>query len=51
VFISCPKRHWLISNSEKSGEKPEIDEDNYEEADKATMKARAWDEFTEENPK
>ena len=35
----------------ESGRKPEPDEDNYERADQETMKAREWDEFTEENPK
>ena len=30
---------------------PEIDEDNMALADAETMKAREWDEFTEENPK
>jgi hypothetical protein len=30
---------------------PEPDEDNMEEADAATMKAREWDEFVEANPK
>jgi len=35
----------------QSGMPPEPDEDNYEKTDAATMKARAWDEFVEENPK
>lgn len=30
---------------------PEPDEDNMEQADAATMKAREWDEFVEANPK
>lgn len=30
---------------------PELDEDNMEQADAATMKAREWDEFVEANPK
>ncbi|KAI1006531.1 hypothetical protein K3495_g1690 [Podosphaera aphanis] len=34
-----------------SGRSPEPDEDNYDLADQETMKARAWDDFTEENPK
>ncbi|KAL4968790.1 IGBP1/TAP42 family protein [Aspergillus stella-maris] len=29
----------------------EVDEDDLEKADEETMKARAWDEFTEANPK
>jgi len=36
---------------EKSGERLEVDEDDYEAADRATMKARAWDEYIEQNPK
>jgi hypothetical protein len=35
----------------QSGARPEPDEDNMEKADEETMKARAWDEFTEANPK
>ncbi len=34
-----------------SGIAPEPDEDNYDKADAETMKARAWDEFTEANPR
>lgn len=30
---------------------PELDEDNMEQVDAATMKAREWDEFVEANPK
>ena len=30
---------------------PEADEDNIEQVDAATMKAREWDEFVEANPK
>jgi immunoglobulin-binding protein 1 len=35
--------------SEKSAAEP--DEDNMEASDLETLKARAWDEYTEENPK
>lgn len=35
----------------QSGIRPEVDEDDFERADQETMKARAWDEFTEANPK
>lgn len=35
----------------QSGMKPEVDEDDYEAADQATMKAREWDEYVEANPK
>ena len=34
----------------KAGE-VEPDEDDFERADRETMKAREWDEFTEANPK
>ncbi|KAF2226914.1 phosphatase 2A-associated protein [Elsinoe ampelina] len=34
-----------------SGLAPEPDEDNLEKADAETMKARAWDDFKDENPK
>lgn len=35
----------------QSGMRPEPDEDDMDKADQETMKARAWDEFTEANPK
>jgi len=35
----------------QSGMKPEVDEDDLDKADEETMKARAWDEFVEANPK
>lgn len=35
----------------QSGIKPEVDEDDLDKADEETMKARAWDEFVEANPK
>ncbi|KAI9676283.1 MAG: hypothetical protein M1829_003112 [Trizodia sp. TS-e1964] len=41
----------LDSGEEESGRQPEIDEDDLEKSDQATMKAREWDEFTEANPK
>ncbi|KAI5785540.1 TAP42-like protein [Peziza echinospora] len=41
----------IEGGGEKSGLQPEPDEDNYEKADAATMKAREWDEFTEANPR
>ena len=36
---------------EQSGLQPEPEEDNLEKADVETMKAREWDEYTEDNPK
>ncbi|KAK4146841.1 TAP42-like protein [Dichotomopilus funicola] len=41
----------IEGGGEASGRRPEPDEDNYEKADAETMKARAWDEFVEANPK
>lgn len=35
----------------QSGLRPEPNEDDLEKADEETMKARAWDDFVEENPK
>lgn len=35
----------------QSGIKPQVDEDDYEAADRETMKAREWDEYVEANPK
>jgi immunoglobulin-binding protein 1 len=35
----------------QSGIQPEVDEDDLEKADEETMKARAWDEYVEQNPK
>ncbi|KAK3943842.1 TAP42-like protein [Diplogelasinospora grovesii] len=41
----------IEGGGEASGQRPEPDEDNYDKADAETYKARAWDEFTEANPK
>ncbi|KAK7755558.1 Type 2A phosphatase-associated protein 42 [Diatrype stigma] len=41
----------IEGGGEASGRQPEPDEDNMEKADAETMKARYWDEFTEDNPK
>ena len=35
----------------QSAMRPEPDEDDMDKADEETVKARAWDEFTEDNPK
>lgn len=43
--------NWFVIFREKSGLKPEPDEDNYEKADVDTVKAREWDEFKEANPR
>lgn len=41
----------IEGGGEQSGIKPEVDEDDLRAADEETMKARAWDEFKEDNPK
>ncbi|KAF2143651.1 uncharacterized protein K452DRAFT_267914 [Aplosporella prunicola CBS 121167] len=46
------KRGGIIEGGgEQSGIRPEPNEDDFDKADEETMKARAWDEFVEENPK
>lgn len=35
----------------QSGIQPEVDEDDLDKADEETMKARAWDDYVEHNPK
>ena len=41
----------IEGGGEQSGIRPEPDEDNLQLADEETLKARAWDEFKEDNPK
>ena len=41
----------IEGGGEQSGIKPVVDEDDYELADRETIKAREWDEYTEANPK
>ncbi|KAF2188186.1 type 2A phosphatase-associated protein 42 [Zopfia rhizophila CBS 207.26] len=52
-YLEEEKRRGGIieGGGEQSGIRPEPDEDNLEKADEETMKARAWDEFKEDNPK
>lgn len=46
------KRGGIIEGGgPQSGIQPEPNEDDMDKADEETMKARAWDEFKEENPK
>lgn len=45
------RRGNFVQGGEQSGIQPEIDEDDLDKADEETMKARAWDEFTEANPR
>lgn len=41
----------IEGGGEASGIVPEPEEDNYEKGEEETIKARAWDDFCEENPK
>jgi immunoglobulin-binding protein 1 len=41
----------IDGGGEQSGVKEIIDEDDHDKMDEETMKARAWDEYVEENPK
>lgn len=45
------RRGNVLQGGEQSGIQPEIDEDDLDKADEETMKARAWDEYVEANPK
>ncbi|QIW99703.1 hypothetical protein AMS68_005221 [Peltaster fructicola] len=46
------KRGGIIDGGgSQSGIKPEVDEDDMEASDRATMKAREWDEYVEANPR
>ncbi|GLI72649.1 type 2A phosphatase-associated protein 42 [Penicillium ochrochloron] len=45
------RRGNVLQGGEQSGIKPEVDEDDFDKADEETMKARAWDEYVEANPK
>ncbi|KAF2873407.1 type 2A phosphatase-associated protein 42 [Massariosphaeria phaeospora] len=52
-YLEEEKRRGGIieGGGEQSGIRPEPDEDNLLKADEETLKARAWDEFKEDNPK
>ncbi|KAF2451429.1 type 2A phosphatase-associated protein 42 [Karstenula rhodostoma CBS 690.94] len=52
-YLEEEKRRGGIieGGGEQSGIRPEVDEDDLRLADEETIKARAWDEFKEENPK
>ncbi|KAJ5127829.1 hypothetical protein N7448_008608 [Penicillium atrosanguineum] len=45
------RRGNVLQGGEQSGIIPQVDEDDFDKADEETMKARAWDEYTEANPK
>jgi immunoglobulin-binding protein 1 len=52
-YLEEEKRRGGIieGGGEKSGIKPQIDEDNMDKMDEETMKARAWDDFKDDNPR
>lgn len=52
-YLDEEKRRGGIieGGGEQSGRPVEVDEDDTDKADRETMKAREWDEFTEANPK
>lgn len=45
------KRGNIIEGGDESAAQGVVDEDDMDKADEETMKARAWDEFTEANPR
>ena len=45
------RRGNFLQGGEQSGIQPEVDEDDLDKADEETMKARAWDEYVEANPR
>lgn len=45
------RRGNFIQGGDQSATQVEVDEDDMDKADEETMKARAWDEFTEANPR
>ena len=52
-YLAEEKRRGGIieGGGEQSGIQPVVNEDDFDAADKETMKARSWDEFKEDNPK
>lgn len=45
------RRGNFIQGGDESATQEVVDEDDMDKADEETMKARAWDEFTEANPR
>lgn len=45
------RRGGIIQGGNQPATEKEVDEDDMDKADEETMKARAWDEFKEENPR
>ncbi|KAF3401370.1 hypothetical protein DPV78_005213 [Talaromyces pinophilus] len=50
-YLEEERRRGGILEGGTSNEMPEPDEDDLHKADEETMKARAWDEFKEDNPR
>lgn len=52
-YLEEEKRRGNIieGGGDATGGAPDINEDDLDKADEETMKARAWDEFKEENPR
>lgn len=50
-YLEEERRRGGILEGGTSNEMPEPDEDDLDKADEETMKARAWDEFKEDNPR
>ncbi|EED23278.1 TOR signaling pathway regulator (TapA), putative [Talaromyces stipitatus ATCC 10500] len=50
-YLEEERRRGGILEGGTSNEVPEPDEDDLDKADEETMKARAWDEFKEDNPR
>lgn len=50
-YLEEEKKRGGILEGGNQDQPPAYDEDDMKQADEETMKARAWDEFTESNPK
>lgn len=50
-YLEEERRRGGILEGGTSNEVPEPDEDDFDKVDEETMKARAWDEFKEDNPR
>lgn len=50
-YLEEERRRGGIIEGGNNDQPQEIDEDDIAKADEETMKARAWDEFTEDNPR
>ncbi len=50
-YLEEERRRGNILSGGTDPEKPELDEDDIEAVDRATYKAREWDDFTDDNPR